>query len=37
MSETLPMSPLAIVKGDHESGTTAGTQQKLAVQTRRAK
>jgi MFS family permease len=37
MSETLPMSPRAIVKEDRESGTTAGSQQELAVQTRRAK
>jgi MFS family permease len=37
MSETLPMSPRATVKGDRESGTTAGAQQELAVQMRRAK
>jgi MFS family permease len=36
MSETLAMSRRAIVKEDHESGGTAGAQQKLAVQTRRA-
>jgi MFS family permease len=37
MSETLPMSPRAIVTGDRESGTTAGSQHELAVPTRRAK
>jgi MFS family permease len=37
MSETLPMSPQAIVKGGRESRTMAGSQRELAVQTRRAK
>jgi MFS family permease len=37
MSETLPMSPRAIVRGDRESETRAGAQQELAVQTRRTK
>jgi MFS family permease len=37
MSETLPMSPRAIVKGGREAATRAGTQQELADRKRRAK
>jgi MFS family permease len=37
MSETLPMSPQAIVKGNRGSGTMAGSQQEIAVQARRAR
>jgi MFS family permease len=36
MTETLSISPRAILKGDREAGTTAGAQQELGVQTRRA-
>ena len=37
MSETLPMPPRAIVKGAGGSGTKAGAEQELAVQTRKAR
>jgi MFS family permease len=37
MSETRPMSPPAIVKGNRASGALAGSQQEIAVQPRGAK